>query len=66
MGQAEADDLGLEGGPLYDPIGNYRRVAGSWSDWSGEASHVPVSTRTPTTAETPAETTLQLVTPAPR
>lgn len=66
MGQAEADDLGLEGGPLYDPIGNYRRVAGSWSDWSGEASHEPVSTRTPTTAETPAETTLQLVTPAPR
>ena len=35
MGQAEADDLGLEGGPLYDPLGNYRRVAGDWNDWSG-------------------------------
>jgi hypothetical protein len=29
MGQAEADDLGLDGGPLYDPIGVYRQVAGS-------------------------------------
>ena len=27
MGQAEAEDLGLDGGPLYDPLGNYRRVA---------------------------------------
>ena len=27
MGQAEAQDLGLDGGPLYDPLGNYRRVA---------------------------------------
>ena len=34
MGQAEAQDLGLDGGPLYDPLGNYRRVAGSWSDWA--------------------------------
>ena len=34
MGQAEADDLGLDGGPLYDPLGNYRRVAGNWNDWA--------------------------------
>jgi len=34
MGQAEARDLGLEGGPLYDPLGNYRRVSGAWSDWA--------------------------------
>ena len=37
MGQAEAQDLGLEGGPLYDPLGNYRRVAGNWNDWSTDA-----------------------------
>ena len=36
MGQAEADDLGLDGGPLYDPLGNYRRVAGNWNDWAGD------------------------------
>ena len=52
MGQAEADDLGLEGGALYDPTGNYRRVAGSWSDWAGEPRHVPRSTRTVTDAGT--------------
>jgi outer membrane protein len=53
MGQAEADDLGLDGGPLYDPLGNYRRVAGDWNDWSGEPRHPTVATRTVTPAETP-------------
>jgi outer membrane protein len=53
MGQAEADDLGLEGGALYDPTGNYRRVAGEWFDWAGERRAEPVSTRTPTAAELP-------------
>jgi outer membrane protein len=61
MGQAEADDLGLEGGPLYDPLGNYRRVAGSWSDWAGERQHQPAATSTVTPAEQP-----QDVTPEPR
>ena len=60
MGQAEADDLGLEGGPLYDPLGNYRRVAGSWSDWAGDPRHTPVATSTVTPAEQPQ----QGVTPA--
>ena len=62
MGQAEADDLGLEGGPLYDPLGNYRRVAGDWSDWSGDPRHTPVATSTVTPAEQPQ----QGVTPASR
>jgi outer membrane protein len=51
MGQAEADDLGLDGGPLYDPLGNYRRVAGSWNDWTMDPQHKPVATRTVTPAE---------------
>jgi len=61
MGQAEADDLGLDGGPLYDPLGNYRRVAGDWNDWSGDPRHVPAATSTVTPAEQP-----QGVTPASR
>ena len=53
MGQAEAQDLGLDGGALYDPLGNYRRVAGDWNDWSNDPRHNPVSTSTITPAETP-------------
>ncbi|HVF83987.1 MAG TPA: TolC family outer membrane protein [Sphingomicrobium sp.] len=53
MGQAEADDLGLEGGALYDPTGNYRQVSGSWNDWAGERLRAPASTRTPTAGEQP-------------
>jgi outer membrane protein len=54
MGQAEAKDLGLDGGPLYDPLGNYRRVAGNWNDWASDPRHVPVSTRTVSPQEMPA------------
>jgi outer membrane protein len=61
MGQAEAADLGLEGGPLYDPLGNYRAVAGNWNDWSGDPAHTPVATRTVMPEEEP-----QGVTPGSR
>ena len=54
MGQAEAQDLGLEGGPLYDPLANYRRVAGSWNDWATDRVHAPVATRTVSPGEMPA------------
>ena len=53
MGQAEAEDLGLEGGPLYDPLGNYRRVSRSSSDWANDPRHTPVSTRTVSPQELP-------------
>ena len=53
MGQAEARDLGLDGGPLYDPLGNYRRVSNNWSDWASDRPHQPVSTRTVTPEELP-------------
>jgi outer membrane protein len=53
MGQAEADDLGLDGGALYDPLGNYRHVAGNWSDWASDPRHEPVATTTVTPAEQP-------------
>jgi outer membrane protein len=54
MGQAEADDLGLDGGPLYDPLGNYRRVAGNWNDWASDPRHPTVATRTISPEEMPA------------
>lgn len=52
MGRAEARDLGLEGGPLYDPVADYERVQGAWNDWSSQADPTTVSTRT---VDTPAQ-----------
>jgi outer membrane protein len=53
MGQAQAQDLGLDGGPLYDPLGNYRRVANNWNDWASDPTHVPTATRTVSPQEMP-------------
>jgi outer membrane protein len=46
MGKAEARDLGLDGGPLYDPELNYERVRGKWFDWDNDPDPVAQSTRT--------------------
>ena len=46
MGKAEATDLNLDGGALYDPVVNYRRVAHRMSDWSDDPAPRAVSTRT--------------------
>ena len=54
MGQAQAQDLGLDGGPLYDPLGNYRRVANNWIDWASDPRHPTVATRTVSPEEAPA------------
>jgi outer membrane protein len=54
MGQAQAQDLGLDGGPLYDPLGNYRRVANNWNDWASDPRHPTVATRTVSPEEMPA------------
>ncbi|MEA3017171.1 MAG: outer membrane protein [Sphingomonadales bacterium] len=48
MGRAEAEDLNLDGGALYDPVANYNRVSRRWSDWSDDEDAQPVSTRTVT------------------
>jgi outer membrane protein len=53
MGQADATDLGLSGGPLYDPLGNYRHVADDWNDWSTDPTPAPIATRTVTPQELP-------------
>jgi outer membrane protein len=52
MGDAEAQDLGLDGGPLYDPVTNYRRVRRSINDWASDGEPAPVATRT---TDTPAQ-----------
>ncbi|MEC3910591.1 TolC family outer membrane protein [Sphingobium sp. CR2-8] len=52
MGHAEADDLGLDSGTLYDPMVNYERVKGKWLDWSFDPKPMPVATRT---VDTPAQ-----------
>ena len=46
MGQAEAEDLNLDGGTLYDPQVHYRRYANDWSDWEDGPPVRPASTRT--------------------
>ncbi|MCJ8155910.1 TolC family outer membrane protein [Sphingomonas sp. LaA6.9] len=52
MGQAEARDLGLDGGPLYDPMVNYKRVRNHIGDWDKDPDPQPVATRT---VDTPAQ-----------
>lgn len=46
MGKAEAQDLGLDGGVLYDPDTNYRRVKGKIFDWDSDPAPKVQSTRT--------------------
>lgn len=52
MGKAEARDLGLDGGPLYDPTVNYDEVKGEWNDWSNRPDPTTQATRT---IDTPAQ-----------
>ena len=40
MGKAEAQDLGLDGGTLYDPDVNYKRVRGKAFDWDSDPAPV--------------------------
>jgi outer membrane protein len=52
MGRAEARDLGLESGALYDPVAEYEKVDGAWNDWSSQPDPKVKSTRT---VDTPAQ-----------
>jgi outer membrane protein len=53
MGQAEARNLGLEAGALYDPMVNYKRVRNDIWDFHDDPRPSPVATRT---VDTPAQT----------
>ncbi|HEX4736416.1 MAG TPA: TolC family outer membrane protein [Allosphingosinicella sp.] len=46
MGEAESRNLNLDGGALYDPVANYRRVARNMNDWTQDPTPRAVSTRT--------------------
>ncbi|MEA3062598.1 MAG: outer membrane protein, partial [Sphingomonadales bacterium] len=61
MGLAEAEDLNLDGGTLYDPIPHYRKASRRASDWGDEPAPQPVSTRT---VATPATSGVTYVDPA--
>ncbi|WP_448664428.1 TolC family outer membrane protein [Sphingomonas sp. CJ20] len=50
MGRAQASDLSLDGGPLYDPAANYNRVKSRWGDWSDDREPVGTGTSTVGTA----------------
>ena len=52
MGKAEARDLALDGGALYDPQANYDRVRGKIFDWDDDKDPAAQSTRT---VDTPAQ-----------
>lgn len=52
MGRAEARDLGLEGGVLYDPVAEYEKVDDAWNDWASQPDPTTKSTRT---VDTPAQ-----------
>lgn len=52
MGKAEAQDLGLDGGALYDPQLNYERVRNKIWDWDQDPAPVPQAT---STVNTPAQ-----------
>lgn len=55
MGRAEARDLGLEGGPLYDPVAEYEKIDDAWFDWSTRKDPEPQATRTIDSAAQKAE-----------
>lgn len=52
MGKADAEDLGLDGGVLYDPQVNYERVRHRIFDWDQDPEPKPHATRT---VDTPAQ-----------
>lgn len=63
MGKAEARDLGIEGGALYDPEVNYQRVKGQIWDWADDPA--PQQQATDTRAIPAATASVPVGPPAP-
>ena len=55
MGHAEAKDLGLAGGGLYNPLANYNRVAHNIWDFAEDSKPKPIATSTANTPPQGAE-----------
>ena len=64
MGKAEARDLGIEGGALYDPAVNYRRVRGQIWDWADDPK--PQQQATDTRSIPAADASVPAVEPLPQ
>lgn len=64
MGKAEARDLGIEGGALYDPAANYRRVRGQIWDWADDPK--PQQQATDTRSVPAADASVPAVEPLPQ
>jgi len=62
MGMAEARDLGLDGGALYDPTANYKHVTHWIGDWSEHPKYAPKGTHT--TGPTPNDPDVAPYTPS--
>jgi outer membrane protein len=60
MGKAEAKDLGLDGGALYDPTVNYKRVHHQIWDFGSDPDPQPVATSTAQTHAQGSEVTRPL------
>ncbi|MBS0254584.1 MAG: TolC family outer membrane protein [Proteobacteria bacterium] len=52
MGRAEARDLGLDSGMLYDPTAHYHQAKAQWWDWSADPTP---KARAKRTVDTPAQ-----------
>ncbi|MGV7119174.1 TolC family outer membrane protein [Sphingopyxis sp. 550A] len=66
MGKAEARDLGIEGGALYDPEANYRRVKGQIWDWADDPKPQQVATDTKAIPAADASVPPSIDTPLPQ
>ena len=60
MGEAEARNLGLAGGPLYDPVAHYTSVRHRIWDWSSDPDPAVTGTRTNATRPQTAKMTQPL------
>jgi outer membrane protein len=60
MGRAEARNLGLDGGPLYDPVAHYKSVRGRIWDFSSDPDPAVTGTRTNATRPQDAKVTRPL------
>ena len=60
MGEAEARDLNLEGGALYDPVANFTRVRSRFSDFGSDPAPQAIAPSTRTTPSQDATVTRPL------
>ena len=63
MGRAQADNLGLDGGALYDPVAAYGKVRNRLFDWGDDPKYKAQATHT--TGATPDDADVRPLAPSP-